>query len=167
MISSLSNPNKISPAILKKEPAPAVVFDGNALLTVALKPEQTKSLTVIAVAKANPDTLETKNTKYGRIVSVVGEEGSDNTNGLVAGAYGLGEYGIQIATVTKSFYRKPMKATAIGLGKMLQIKDGKLVFYSFGFQGEILEVYIFNPALPEGYQKIMKAKLNKKYGIKQ
>jgi len=158
--------DNISSAILKKVPYQAVVFDGNALLTVALKPEQTQSLTVIAVAKADPDTLETKNTKYGRIVSVVGEEGSDNTDGLVAGAYGLGEYGIQMATITKNFQRKPMKATAIGLGRMLKIKDGKLDFYSFGFQGEIMEVYIFNPAIPEGYQKIMKAELKKKYEIK-
>jgi len=147
-----------SSVLFKKDGIPALVFDGGALFSL-LESELCKSMSILAVVKVPSVKIKR------RINSIALVRGANATILLVKKQIAGDK--IELSSCDK-FFRKTMKPAVIGIGRVFMIKKGKLAIYNkSGLTGEIMEIFIFKPALPAGYLKLLKLKLKKKYKIKK
>lgn len=71
---------------------------------------------------------------------------------------------IAFASSYKHFRESVVKPIAISVGRALKITDdNQLVTSNMGLHGKIMEIYIFNPRLPEGYLKLLQEQLKIKH----
>ncbi len=155
----------VKSAILKKDNLPAVEFNGSCALYAQLKPEPCTEMMFLAVVKVPSAEMKTKQSKNNRIMVTVGKSGADYSHGLTLSTNHLKGDKIEITDSAKYFRRNPIEPTLIGVGRMFLIKKGQPALYSFGLKGDIMEMFVFKPALPDGYLKLLKLKLKKKYDI--
>jgi hypothetical protein len=155
----------VKSAILKKDDLPAVEFSGSCALYAPLKPEPCTEMMFLAVVKVPSTAMKTKQSKNNRIMVTVGKSGADYSHGLTLSTNHLKGDKIEITDSAKYFRRNPIEPTLIGVGRMFLIKKGQPALYSFGLKGDIMEMFVFKPALPDGYLKLLKLKLKKKYDI--
>ena len=154
----------VKSAILKKDDLPAVQFNGSCALYAQLKPEPCTGMMFLAVVKVPSTEIKTRQSKNNRIMVTVGKTGADYSHGLALSTNHLKGDKIEITDKAK-YWHNPIEPTLIGVGRMFLIKKGQPALYSFGLKGDIMEMFAFKPPLPDGYLRLLKLKLKKKYDI--
>ena len=147
--------------IKKKGERPSLAFNGMKSLITKKFLTLRKSITLIAVVKVSTNALKKHTDKHRRIVSMIGKSGADHTHGTTLITNQIQGGRIEVTSLTTR--RRASKPSMIGLGRMLLWKDGKLSLGGAGLNGEILEVYVYSPAVPAGILKSLVKGLKNRY----
>lgn len=152
---------KLIPPTFESGKTQAVVFNGRSALFASLKSASMNAITAVAVV----DIPKNVKNVHSRIVSIVGENGADN-DGLTLISTHVPVGSSQIAQCTKYYNKKPIEPSVLGVGQRFIVKDGAPMTAGNGLNGKIMEIRVYDHALPAAFMKTLKEELKDKYEIK-